>query len=282
MHSTLAIVGAALLSLVAAQDDSYRTLNTVSNPDWMGGLDDSRGLHSLSIPGTHESMAITGGSLTQCQENYGASADSLTAQAQAGIRMFDIRLRIVENNKFAVHHGATYQNANFDDVINKLGGFLDAHPEEAVILRVKQECTGDIGSCTDVGGQSDFATIFDTYAVNDHFWQQSVSRSSAAAMPILGDIRGKIVVAVINGPNGGRVESYGLEQFSGWHDGSSDYVQDEYNVPNTGAIATKRDQVCVALVVVLEAVSHARISGPTILGCHWKHWRPIQDVRQLL
>ncbi|KAK7013950.1 1-phosphatidylinositol phosphodiesterase [Favolaschia claudopus] len=229
-------------------DDSYRTLSTASNPDWMKKLPDTTPLASISIPGTHESMALFGGDLTQCQENFGASADTLVAQLNAGIRMFDVRLRIETNNKFVIHHGAVYQNANFDDVLNKIDGFLAAHPTEAVMMRVKQECTGEIGSCTDVSGQASFVDIFDMYRDNSpaaqrRWWQPSVSRSSAAANPNLGDIRGKIVLAVINGPQGGRTNQYGLAQFSGWNDGNSAFVQDNYNVPNTGAIATKRDQV---------------------------------------
>jgi 1-phosphatidylinositol phosphodiesterase len=115
-------------------------------------------------------------------------------------------------------------------------------------MRVKQECTGEIGSCTDVSGQSSFIDIFDMYRDNSpaaqrRWWAPSVQRGSAAAVPTLGAIRGKIVLAVINGPQGGRTEQYGLAQFSGWNDGDSDFVQDNYNVPNTGAIATKRDQV---------------------------------------
>jgi hypothetical protein len=51
------------------------------------------------------------------------------------------------------------------------------------------------------------------------------------------------VLAIMNGARGGPVEHYGLAQFADWHDGSSTYVQDNYNVPNVGAIATKRDQV---------------------------------------
>ena len=47
----------------------------------------------------------------------------------------------------------------------------------------------------------------------------------------------------MNGAHGGRFAGYGLGQFSDWNDGSSTYVQDNYNVPNIGAIATKRDQV---------------------------------------
>jgi len=59
----------------------------------------------------------------------------------------------------------------------------------------------------------------------------------------VGTVRGKIVVAVIHNPMGVRTEQYGLAQFSGWNDGDSTYVQDDYKVPNPGAIATKRDQV---------------------------------------
>ncbi|KAJ6534321.1 PLC-like phosphodiesterase [Mycena capillaripes] len=234
--------------LLRRADDSYRTLSTASNPDWMLKVPDGTSLASISIPGTHESMALFGGDLTQCQENFGASADTLSAQLNAGIRMFDIRLRIETGNTFVVHHGLVYQNANFDDVLNKIDAFLSAHSAEAVVMRVKQECTGQIGSCTDVSGQASFIDIFDMYARNSpaaqrRLWAPSVNRGSAAGTPNMGDIRGKIVLAVINGPQGGRTEQYGLAQFSGWNDGNSQWVQDNYNVPNTGAIATKRDQV---------------------------------------
>ena len=50
-------------------------------------------------------------------------------------------------------------------------------------------------------------------------------------------------LVVVNGAHGGRYAGYGLGQFGDWNDGSSTYVQDNYNVPNLGAIATKRDQV---------------------------------------
>ncbi|KAJ7458510.1 1-phosphatidylinositol phosphodiesterase [Mycena latifolia] len=237
-----------LVPAIRAADASYRTLSTASNPDWMMKVPDSAGLASISIPGTHESMALFGGDLTECQENFGASADTLTAQLNAGIRMFDIRLRVNTGNTFVVHHGAVYQNANFDDVLNKIDAFLSAHPAEAVIMRVKQECTGEIGSCTDVSGQASFVDIFDMYRDNSpaaqrRLWAPSVQRNSAAATPTMGQIRSKIVLAVLHGAQGGRTDAYGLAQFAGWNDGDSTYVQDNYNVPNTGAIATKRDQV---------------------------------------
>jgi 1-phosphatidylinositol phosphodiesterase len=243
--AAISAVAIALPSAAFANDASYRTLSSARNPDWMGRLAAARSLSTLSIPGSHETMAIHGGSLTQTQEDFGDSGGTLAAQLTAGIRMIDIRARVNAGNSFTIHHGATYQNANFDDVLSKLSDFLGAHRGETVIMRLKQECTGQIGSCTDASGQKSFQDIFDAYANSrpSLFWQPSVTRGSAAAMPTLGAVRGKVVLAIMNGPQGGVIEHYGLSQFAGWHDGSSEYVQDEYNVPNVGAIATKRDQV---------------------------------------
>jgi 1-phosphatidylinositol phosphodiesterase len=253
MKRAAAVLGASVLALALisapqaafAADASYRTLSSASHPDWMRSLADSRSLASLSIPGTHETMAIHGGDYVQTQEDFGDSGATLAAQLNAGIRMIDIRARVNDGNTFTIHHGATYQNANFDDVLNTLATFLGAHTGETVVLRLKQECTGEIGSCTDASGQAAFPDIFDLYVAKrpSLFWTPSVTRSTAAAVPTLGQVRGKVVLAVMNGPHGGRFSNYGLAQFSDWNDGSSTYVQDEYNVPNIGAIATKRDQV---------------------------------------
>jgi hypothetical protein len=228
-----------------AADASYRSLLTTSNPDWMRSVSDTTSLAALSIPGTHETMAIHGGALSQTQEDVGDSGGTLAAQLTAGIRMIDIRARVNSGNTFTIHHGAVYQNANFDDVLTVLTSFLVAHPSETVIMRLKQECTGELGSCTDVAGQNPFTDIFDAYAQQRStlFWSPSVNRATAAPTPTLGEIRGKVVLAIMNGAHGGPVEHYGLAQFADWHDGSSTYVQDNYTVPNVGAIATKRDQV---------------------------------------
>jgi 1-phosphatidylinositol phosphodiesterase len=247
--AVLALAGAVVAAVSVpgaafAADASYRTLSSAHHPEWMRAVPDTTSLAALSIPGTHETMAIRGGAFTQTQEDFGDSGATLAAQLDAGIRMIDIRARVNEGNTFTIHHGAVYQNANFDDVLNVLGSFLAAHPGEAVIMRLKQECTGELGSCTDAAGQKSFPDIFDAYAnQRSTLWSPSVNRGTAAAVPTLGEIRGKIVLAVLNGAHGGRFANYGLAQFADWNDGSSTYVQDNYNVPNIGAIATKRDQV---------------------------------------
>ncbi|MEU8242454.1 phosphatidylinositol-specific phospholipase C [Actinoplanes missouriensis] len=251
MKRAAAVILALVLTLTAtpsaayAADASYRSLPSAVHPDWMAGIPDATSLAALSIPGTHETLAIRGGAWTQAQENHGESAATLTAQLTAGIRMIDVRARVNTGNSFTIHHGATYQNANFTDVLDRLGGFLTGHPGETVLLRLKQECTGQTGSCTDASGQAAFADILDAYVAQRPglFWSPSVNRATGAAMPSLGEVRGRVVLVVANGPYGGRLHQYGLAQFADWKDGSSTYVQDEYTVANIGAIATKRDRV---------------------------------------
>ena len=250
MKRTLAVLAviAAIIAVPApalADDASYRTLRTTSNPDWLRSVSDGTSLAALSIPGTHETMAIHGGALSQTQEDFGDSGGTLAAQLDAGIRMIDIRARVNSGNTFTIQHGSVYQNANFDDVLGVLASFLAKHSGETVIMRLKQECTGELGSCSDASGQNSFQDIFDAYARQrgSLFWAPSVNRNAGASTPTLGQVRGKVVLAIMNGAHGGPVEHYGLAQFADWHDGSSTYVQDNYNVSSIGAIATKRDQV---------------------------------------
>jgi len=215
------------------------SLTQASNQDWMRGLPDDTSLAALSLPGTHDTLSLHGGDIAQTQENHGDSAETLTAQLDAGIRAIDIRVRKVDN-KFAVHHGTFYQNANFSDVLAKTGAFLTAHPGETVVLRLKAECTGEIGSCTDENSDMDTAAIYDWYQQNDpngHF----LHNPADDGMPTLGAARGKIVLGALQEAQGGLVSGYGLSQFT--DDNWGDYVQDEYDVPGTGDIDDKWNHV---------------------------------------
>jgi hypothetical protein len=243
----LAVTGSLLTrpAPALAADAAYRSLRTASNPDWMRRLPDGVSLAALSLPGTHDTLSIHGGAWTQTQENHGNSAATLAAQLDAGVRAIDIRARINSGNTLTIHHGAIYQQANFDDVLDVLGTFLAARPTETVVMRLRHECTGEVGSCADAAGQLGFADIFDRYraARPGLFWSPSVQRWTGAVVPTLGEIRGTVVLAVLHTPRGGRYDRYGLAQFADWGHGSSTYVQDDYDVPNVGAIATKRDRV---------------------------------------
>ncbi len=56
-----------------AADASYRSLRSTSNPDWMATVPSGTSLAAMSIPGTHETLSIRGGTWTQTQENHGDS-----------------------------------------------------------------------------------------------------------------------------------------------------------------------------------------------------------------
>ncbi|MER5393477.1 phosphatidylinositol-specific phospholipase C [Saccharopolyspora sp. NPDC002686] len=211
----------------AAAAPYCQSITDASNPDWMAGLPDDASLAQLSIPGTHQTLSLHGGELTQTQENHGDSAETLAVQLQSGIRAIDIRVRRYDD-KFTLHHGPFYQNANFSDVLQKAGDFLSAHPGETVLLRLKAECTGETGSCTDENSQLDETQILDWYRDNDPNGKY-LHDPAGGAVPTLGEARGKIVLTALQGPRGGLHQGRGIGQFT--DDTWGDYVQDEYDVP---------------------------------------------------
>src|SRR5690349_13091859 len=146
-------------------------------PGWMSNIDDATNLAQLSIPGTHESAALyepaTG--TAKCQSL------ALAEQLTAGVRYFDIRCRDL-SDMFAIFHGPIDEQQTFDDVLATMFDFLDKHPTETIIMSIKEESTAE-------GTTRSFEATFDAYA------QQAPDRwYLGAAVPALGDVRGKIVL----------------------------------------------------------------------------------------
>lgn len=240
MFALRSFVVTSVLALAMVQGNPYyKNLDEAKHPDWMSKLADDRWISELSIPGTHETMSLHGGDAVQCQEDFGSGTPGAMAmQLHAGIRMVDIRVKINAGNTFTIHHGSIYQEANFADVVLTLTQFLSANPRETVLMRLKHECNKDhIFACTD-DGQMGLADIFDSYKT-DIFWAPSVNRDTGADMPKLGDVRGKVVLVIMQDYFGGRVGNYGLKQMENWND----FVQDDYNVPTLFHIPAKREKV---------------------------------------
>jgi 1-phosphatidylinositol phosphodiesterase len=217
----------AVLPGTAEAAPHCQSITETTNPDWMAGLPDDAALAELSIPGTHQTLSLHGGGLTQTQENHGDSAETLAVQLQAGIRAIDIRVRRYDD-LFTLHHGPYYQNANFSDVLRKAGEFLAAHPGETVLMRLKAECTGEVTSCTDENSQFDTAQILDWYRQNDPNGKY-LHDPAGGEIPTLGQVRGKIVLAALQDAHGGLYQGRGLGQFDNGSWG--EYVQDAYEVP---------------------------------------------------
>ena len=87
------------------------------NKNWMKNIPDSTKIYLMTIPGTHNSCALYGTFLAQCQ------SWSINYQLNAGIRYFDLRLRLNEN-KLQLQHGPIEQKIEFSEVIKFLLKFV--------------------------------------------------------------------------------------------------------------------------------------------------------------
>ena len=176
--------------------------------DWMAALGDDYQISQISIPGTHDSAATHG------VLGFGIDQTlSLPEQLNEGIRFLDIRCKYVKGGSFAIHHGSVYQQLMFGDVLNQVIGFLNAHPRETVLMRIKQE-----SSHVD---DSTFNNAFLNHYANDSYWKNYFwdNGGDNEQNPKLGDIRGKIVVLYnVAGLN------FGLDYAHGIFD-----IQDDYN-----------------------------------------------------
>ncbi|MFJ8075674.1 phosphatidylinositol-specific phospholipase C domain-containing protein [Streptomyces sp. NPDC096176] len=202
------LMGAAALSataLIGAPHATAAPARTLSTQDWMAGATDSTPLQRLTIPGTHDSGARFGGPWSECQNT------TIAQQLAGGIRFLDIRCRVTSGS-FAIHHGPSYQNMMFGDVLVACRQFLAAHPSETVLMRVKQEYSQD--------SDATFRAIFDDY-LDNRGWRPLFRIGDG--IPALGEARGRVVLL---GDNGGLP---GVR----YADGELFDIQDDWNaLPN--------------------------------------------------
>ncbi|MFJ3900794.1 phosphatidylinositol-specific phospholipase C domain-containing protein [Streptomyces sp. NPDC090025] len=217
-------LGAALLTPAAAgaagstNEEAYRNIGQPDRAEWMWGMASDTPLSAMSLPGTHDTLALHG-PYAQTQEDYGDSADTLRAQLDRGIRAIDIRVRVTENKYFAIHHGKAYQQANFDDVLTKARSFLTAHPTESVVMRLRAECPYANGGLADCTNDPDSVTpekvrsIFAGYVAQypGLFYAPSASGSGRATVPTLGQVRGKVVLGSFDNVDS---DDYGIKGFN--------------------------------------------------------------------
>lgn len=178
LAGALAATATVLLGTGSAEADARQALTT---QDWMGALPDATALQRLTIPGSHDSGARYGGPWTECQNT------TIADQLAGGIRFLDVRCRVT-GGSFAIHHGASYQNMMFGDVLGACWDFLAAHPTETVLMRVKQEYSEE--------SDATFRVIFDDY-LDVRGWRPLFRIDPA--LPSLGQARGKVVLLADNG-----------------------------------------------------------------------------------
>ncbi|KAI2653064.1 1-phosphatidylinositol phosphodiesterase [Labeo rohita] len=146
----------------------------ILNPSWMATIPDVYSLSDVTMPGTHNTMALYGGTLAEC------NSWSLALQLRAGIRFLDIRVRHVNGN-LTIHHGISYQYADFGDVLMDVVDFLMEYPSETVLMRLKEEL-------------SETQNIYDSVVryINEHAHWDLLWNSRE--MPTMGEARGKLII----------------------------------------------------------------------------------------
>ncbi|MFF8616311.1 phosphatidylinositol-specific phospholipase C [Streptomyces sp. NPDC015350] len=177
LAGALAATATVFIGTGSAGADGRRALTT---RDWMAPVPDGTELRALTIPGSHDSGARYGGPWTECQNT------TIAEQLNSGIRFLDVRCRVT-GGSFAIHHGASYQNLMFGDVLGACWDFLAAHPTETVLMRVKQEYSEE--------SDATFRAVFDDY-LDNRGWRPLFRIDSA--LPSLGAARGKVVLLADN------------------------------------------------------------------------------------
>ncbi|KAI7806637.1 hypothetical protein IRJ41_009306 [Triplophysa rosa] len=109
-------------------DDERLDLPKSYNIGWMATLDNNKSIYEITIPGTHDTLALRGSRYAECQ------AWSLMDQLKAGIRYLDLR---VSGENLEIKHGIMYQNITFPEVLNTTKSFLSEFKTETVFVRVK-------------------------------------------------------------------------------------------------------------------------------------------------
>ena len=140
----------------------------------MSNIPNDQSLSAVSIPGTHNTMAVYGGVYAECQ------TWTLAKQLRAGIRYLDVRVRHVNGN-LTIHHGVSYQRAHFGQVLEGVADFLREYPSETVLMRVKEE----LSETNDIYGA--VVGYIEHYATWDLLWHSRL-------VPTMGEARGKLII----------------------------------------------------------------------------------------
>ena len=194
--------------------------------DWLGQMSDLTLIKDISMPGSHDAMALyaLGDLAGRCQSL------SLASQLEAGVRFLDIRLQN-QNDTLKAVHGIVDEKEKFPAIVKTIDTFLTEHPTEFVIVSIKEEEKAK-------GGTKDFETL-----LMDEVTEKWITDKT---MPLtLGAARGKAILLSRYADS-----NFGVPAYQGWEDNASFvlpnfiHVQDEYKVAD---VATKKEAITKCL-----------------------------------
>ncbi|PEV64345.1 hypothetical protein CN423_14960 [Bacillus cereus] len=149
--------------------------------EWMQKIPDSWTLAQMSIPGTHDSgtFKLKG----MINRIWAKTQDrDFHQQMHMGVRFFDIRGRVTDDNTIVLHHGSIYLKVTLHQFINQAKWFLKDYPSETIIMSLKEEYEA-------MPGAKD--TFVDTF--EKRYFKDSIFLKKEGNIT-MGDARGKIVL----------------------------------------------------------------------------------------
>lgn len=188
----LKLLASAALAVCSCYDDicSEHSFNidTTSNPDWMASLPDDTALTALSIPGTHDTMTYD-----VIDTIYQCNNQDLEMQLEAGVRYFDIRGRLVSNS-IQIYHSIVYTGYSLEYVLLTFFSFLEHHPGETIIMRLKNEASPILSTISFEEGWKQYLYNNTATASDAAKYLYMPSDSVFSPIPDLGQLRGKILL----------------------------------------------------------------------------------------
>ncbi|MBP2326788.1 1-phosphatidylinositol phosphodiesterase [Kibdelosporangium banguiense] len=214
MSATMSLAIVSLAGTASAHETSSYSHDARAGAyprDWMAYLPGTTTLSELSLPGTHDTGAYRVGG-----DSVFTQSMDLGEQLNAGIRAWDIRLGPDPiDNRLKVYHGPAPQLLDFEnDVLVTATNYLKMHPNESLVMRIKQNHGPSEGFDTQVKAGLDKYPLQVYQGTGDN--------------PTVREIRGKIVV----------LQDFGSAVRMGipWN---SLAKQDEYNVNDNWDLANK-------------------------------------------
>lgn len=175
----------------------------IASATWMSHLPSSTLMSAITIPGTHDSAAYT-----YSWPFIATQTLDITAQLNAGIRYFDLRVGL-RSNILEMVHGQAILNLRLDQVLADMYAWLAAHPSEALIAQIKRDRK-------DESSTLHFAqAIVHILSATPNHWR------TATTTPLLGELRGRIqLFRRFDSSPSHPLGAYGLD-VSNWQDNPS-------------------------------------------------------------
>lgn len=213
--TSIGVILLALIISIFAMVPIDKSHNAYSK-NWLKNVDDNAKITEVSLPGTHDS-----GATHSIADVAGKCQDlSIKTQLEIGVRFFDLRLQLV-NDEFKIVHSFVDQNLKFSTVLKDLYSFIKENSSEYLIISIKEEAS-PVNSTLwfDEALIRDFEEYKDVFMINENKLPETVKEA-----------RGKIyLLSRFSG-------DIGIPAHYGWADDCSFefdniFVQDNYNIQN--------------------------------------------------